>query len=69
MLTKRAVVIALLAVPLAALLGLSRAWCDAGDDAFKALGSNNKHAFELAEPAAKKGNFLAEYIVLKGACR
>ena len=51
-----------LAAPLAALLGISRAWGEAGDDAYAAfMLGNYKRALDVARPAALEGDFLAQF--------
>jgi TPR repeat protein len=49
--------------PLSAMLGLSNAWGDAGDDAFAAfmLETHDSQALQLAQPAAEAGNFMAQF--------
>jgi TPR repeat protein len=50
--------------PLVALVGLSNARADAGDDAFVAFMSRNySRALELAWPAAQEGNFRAQFVL------
>ena len=50
--------------PLLALIGLSNAWANAGDDAFVAFMSRNyPRALELAWPAAQEGDFRAQFVL------
>ena len=60
----RSSLLALLLVPAAPLLGLSDAWCDAGDDALAAFGFKNyPRALALAQPAAQDGDILAQLVL------
>ena len=56
--------VAFTVLPLAVMLGLSSAWGDEGDDALMTIEAGNySRALQLAQPAADRGNLLAQFTI------